>query len=1707
MSTTPNQKDLLAKKTDLEGILKPDANNILHLPDITITLAESGQFYLAGISKKLLTLIGNTSGNAVTLDGDAGLTFTTSGGSSTITGITSSSGNSTSLAASQSMVSAKQDALTAGTNITISNNTISATDTNTLSDLTDTAISSLADGQVLKYNATSGKWVNGTGGSGGAEVILGTTAPTAAQGSNGNLYIQYDDTNNNTVTHEYVKISGAWEEIAIGGGGSSVIANPSGTATATLNKVEIDNVIYDLPSGGGSGGGSYLSTVINDGTAVSNVLSLSNPYTDFDELLFTWAYDNNLYITTLKLYTSNININDTITLDDYYSRDMVLTVTSTTAFTITSQNDPSMYVLSIRGLKYSTVSKEKQRDVLWTTGTWTMAHPITDYDEIVFRWGNGNATSFIPSDIMTYQSFIVMNPTNSTFMWFDVTDASNFTVHQDNALTITSVEGVIYTREEPTVFAEEMTLADYSALTTEEKNDGTIRFIPESNMGYGLDIDFTNSTIYGESGMSGTTVNNNSVQIVWNTSDSNCGLTIYPTIKVDVTNYDFISYDFTSTNSYDSLHPGSENPVRDLGIGLCSSAPSAFTYAPSINWAIWNRYKVTDVGTTFTDERIDVSNLTGEYYLIIACVGWNAVVSNIVIGTEGGNPSQIKYMDKTYGISSGSGEGGTTTEEIYKNTAGTIPDTINLTKPINDFDIILITGFRSNTPTWKISSFYVSSAINQGDVIELNDDAYYAWYTVTDLSTLTKNAVQYDVIDTIYGLKFGGGGGGDASAEEMTLAEYSELTEQQKNDGTIRFIPAGSGSEGLTAIDMTDITVYKEGSMNATAVSSSEIDVTWNSGVQIGCNFDFNTPIDVTDYDRITFKVTNGSCYNSGTQAMYPRWDMMIGLMSAPLGELTNIEPTDSRWIVVADMPLSNHVYEETLDVSELTGNYYIVVSAHGWNTTIEDITLRQGGDYPSQIRYMSKTYADSSGAPAMNLTQAEYDALTQEEKENGTIYFVGGDTSTQLIERVSAADNHITSSGHSGWGGEDWGAFDGTPAAVSGITNAWCALEDDATPWIQYHFDQPYYLTKLVMVVYQHYNASSSAKTVNMNILGSNDGSTWTNIAADGQTKSVTFNYQVKSTVEIELNLGQYEYIRIQGTEAFEVAYNFGCDFDEIYVYGGANPITLAQKIYYMGKCYTNTEGSASLTPGDYININNDIISVTANDSQTYEGDLVSRVSAADTHITASTSNSSYPAWGAFNGTSPSNLASPDANSCWLPEVNLTNQWIQYHFDSAKYFTSLTIDAFSNYSDAWVGTIKVEGSNDGTIFTNILENGSTQSITAPLQSISTITVDLNDSDTWTYIRITFVEAMSIAYYPSLFIDEIHFYGGSAGGNNIVSLSDFSKLSAQQISDLQSAIGGGGGNPELEETALLTTPITAEGTYTLLDNIEDYDFVSFVSGVSFEADIRLLAVSDMLNMLDDNLIINCAGTGGRWFNITALSGTSITITKYSETIIHSIMGYKYKGGGSKSDIVIVSRTDSTNPYAWLIPCDANGNALKPSEVTLLSIFAEADMSGAPPYYNGLNVCVDTDTDRYLCKLYNTQNGVYVGDGTYSVDYTVAYIPNSGGSSGGGINYSTTEQAIGTWIDGKTLYQKTYHYPGTLSGNANLDPTFTSSNIDYFTYCDMSYMVNNSYRGSGFQIEMGFNSNGLFIDANNAPNASYSDIYVTIRYTKVTQGQN
>lgn len=88
----------------------------------------------------------------------------------------------------------------AGDNITIVDGVISATDTDEIVELEDVSLTDLADGEILKYNATTQKWEN-----------------------------------------------------AEDSGGSEVEANPSGTATNTLTKLGIDGIIYEIQGGGGGG--------------------------------------------------------------------------------------------------------------------------------------------------------------------------------------------------------------------------------------------------------------------------------------------------------------------------------------------------------------------------------------------------------------------------------------------------------------------------------------------------------------------------------------------------------------------------------------------------------------------------------------------------------------------------------------------------------------------------------------------------------------------------------------------------------------------------------------------------------------------------------------------------------------------------------------------------------------------------------------------------------------------------------------------------------------------------------------------------------------------------------------------------------------------------------------------------------------------------------------------------------------------------------------------------------------------------------------------------------------------------------------------------------------------------------------------------------------------------------------------------------------
>jgi len=86
-----------------------------------------------------------------------------------------------------------------------------------------------------------------------------------------------------------------------GGGGTTVIANPSGTATETLNKLQVETTIYSIPSGGGGGGSVTVlcdntDYTVQSGTAqVNRTYQLSDSVANYDVIVvLAFMYNGSL---------------------------------------------------------------------------------------------------------------------------------------------------------------------------------------------------------------------------------------------------------------------------------------------------------------------------------------------------------------------------------------------------------------------------------------------------------------------------------------------------------------------------------------------------------------------------------------------------------------------------------------------------------------------------------------------------------------------------------------------------------------------------------------------------------------------------------------------------------------------------------------------------------------------------------------------------------------------------------------------------------------------------------------------------------------------------------------------------------------------------------------------------------------------------------------------------------------------------------------------------------------------------------------------------------------------------------------------------------------------------------------------------------------------------------------------------------------------
>lgn len=211
-------------------------------------------------------------------------------------------------------------------------------------------------------------------------------------------------------------------------------------------------------------------------------------------------------------------------------------------------------------------------------------------------------------------------------------------------------------------------------------------------------------------------------------------------------------------------------------------------------------------------------------------------------------------------------------------------------------------------------------------------------------------------------------GGGGSNVRELSKSAYNALSAYEKNNGTLYLV---NGRMGVTD-QITNITIdkYLENSSVCTDTVSQDgtsVVSEWLGGGQIGNNFWFVDKIDVTIYDHISYDLDLGTCY--GTSAT---WNYTVGLMSAIPNTWWYANNTTDYVVKKTHDTVETTYTDQQLDVSNLTGEYYIAVVAHGWNATLSNIRLVTVNSLPNDIYYKGTQFSELSVYPHITYGTAE---------------------------------------------------------------------------------------------------------------------------------------------------------------------------------------------------------------------------------------------------------------------------------------------------------------------------------------------------------------------------------------------------------------------------------------------------------------------------------------------------------------------------------------------------------------------------------------------------------------------------------------------------------------------------------------------------------------------------------------------------------------
>lgn len=123
----------------------------------------------------------------------------------------------------------------------------------------------------------------------------------------------------------------------------------------------------------------------------------------------------------------------------------------------------------------------------------------------------------------------------------------------------------------------------------------------------------------------------------------------------------------------------------------------------------------------------------------------------------------------------------------------------------------------------------------------------------------------------------------------------------------------------------------------------------------------------------------------------------------------------------------------------------------------------------------------------------------------------------------------------------------------------------------------------------------------------------------------------------------------------------------------------------------------------------------------------------------------------------------------------------------------------------------------------------------------------------------------------------------------------------------------------------------------------------------------------------------------------------------------------------------------------------------------------------------------------------------------------AGLGSSGGGGSSNHNYSTSEQIVGTWIDGSTLYEKTVQVSINSSGVYQLwveNSVRIRNYVGAFVFRSSGSTLSLSSRADSSQYKAELNgvgndtTNGIYVDLTvGSSRVNVLDLVLTIRYTK------